>query len=205
MRADEMDHAIAQYAELDREVGRLIDERLHHVCAACPKPCCRPDVCRQVVECWWLRRVSEHVHGTWWPDDWETRHECIAMTESGCLLQAGRPVICRSFVCDKYTEAYGSLWEAVAFSFLADLMWEVGQLSGRVHLEQIDEDDFPKYAGKLAERLAAGRRRLDLAKRLLDDDASDLARYAIALRLLCETPRFLRATTRRAILARLDT
>jgi hypothetical protein len=205
MRADEMDHAIAQYAELDREVGRLIDERLHHVCAACPKPCCRPDVCRQVVECWWLRRVSQHVHGTWWPDDWETRHECIAMTDDGCLLQAGRPVICRSFVCDKYTEAYGSLWEAVGLSFLADLMWEVGQLSGRVHLEEMDEDDFPKYAGKLADRLAAGRRQLDLAKRLLDDDASDLARHAIALRLLCETPRFLRATTRRAILARLDT
>lgn len=196
--------AVAAYAELDTEIGRLIDQRMHAVCAECPKQCCRADVCRQAVETWWLRQVSRHVHGKWWPDDWRTRDECIAMTPTGCLLEAGRPAICRSFVCDRYTEAYGSLWEAVFYSFLSDLTWEVGQVSNRVHLEQIDEDDFPRYAERIGERVAAGRRQLELGRRLLDDDASDLEKHRITLRLLGEVPRFWRATTRRAVLARLD-
>ncbi|MCD6304610.1 MAG: hypothetical protein J7M21_06575 [Planctomycetes bacterium] len=194
---------IADYAELERRIGRYVQGRLGHVCAACPKPCCRPDICRQVVESWWLRRVSEHVHGKWWPDDWQDRPECIAMTDHGCLLEAGRPAICRSFVCDAYTTAYGSLWEAAFYSFLADLMWNVGQLSGRVHVEEIEEDDFPRLAGRLAERIAAGRRLLALAERLIDEDVPELLRHRVLLRLLCESPRFWRATTRRAILARL--
>jgi hypothetical protein len=204
MPSTDLQESIAQYAELDIEIGRLIAERLYHVCAQCPKPCCRPDVCQQAVESWWLRQVSEHVHGKWWPRDWPARDDCIAMTDSGCMLKAGRPAICRSFVCDKYTEAYGSLWEAVALSFLADLAWEVGHLSGRASLETLDEEDAPKHADRIARRIAAGRRQLELAKRLLDDEVSELAKHRIALRLLCEVPRVLRATTRRAILARLE-
>lgn len=161
-------------------------------------------MCRQAVESWWLRQVSEHVHGKWWPDDWETRDQCIAMTAAGCMLRAGRPIICPSFICDHYTEAYRDLWEAVFISFVSDLPWEIGQLSSGVHLEQIEEDDFPRYADKIAARVAAARRQFELAKRLLDDGADELTKHLITLRLLCESPRFLRAATRRAILAHLD-
>jgi len=196
--------AIADYAELELEIDRLVKGRLSDVCANCEKPCCRPDVCEQAVESWWLREVSRHVHGRWWPDDWQAARQCVAMTETGCLLTAGRPLICRSFVCDHYVEAYGDLWEAVFFSFVADLLWEVSQLSSRVSLETLEADEAPKYAEAIARRIAVGRRQLDLAKRLLDPAVDRMEKHRITLRLLCEVPRFLRATTRRAILARLD-
>ena len=205
MPSPDLKKALGEYAELEMEIGRLVVERLYGVCAGCEKPCCRPDVCRQVVESWWLREVSRHVHGTWWPDDWESRDRCIALTDRGCLLEAGRPMICRSFVCDKYTEAYGSLWEAALFSFLADLLWEVGQLSSRVHLEDLKEAAAPKYAAKIAARIAEGRRLLEWARRLGDDAVGEKEKHRILLRLLCHVPRCFRATTRRALLARLDT
>ncbi len=203
MPPDDLPRAIRQYAELEMEINQAVSERLHWVCAACEEPCCRPDVCRQVVESWWLREVSRHVHGKWWPDDWQSRDECIAMTDRGCMLEAGRPAICRSFVCDKYTEAYGGLWEAAFFSFAADLTWEVGQVSHRKHLEELDEEDFPRYAAKIAERAAEGRRLLRLGKRLLDDGTEEGEKHRILLKLLCRVPRCFRATTRHALLARL--
>lgn len=200
----DIEQLIAEYAELDIEIGRAIADRRLAACGRCVKPCCRPDVCRQVLESFWLRRVSEHVHGRWWPDDWETRDDCIAMTPSGCLLAAGRPAICRSFVCDFYTEAYGSLWEAAFVSFVSDLTWEVGQLSHRVHIEQLEEGDLPKYADRIAERIADGRRLFERARHLLDDGIDELARHRILLELLCRMPRCFRATTRRALLTRLE-
>ena len=203
MTAD-LARAIRDYAELEIEIDQLVRERDHGACARCEKPCCRADVCRQVVESWWLREVSRHVHGAWWPDDWETRDECIAMTETGCMLKAGRPVICSSFVCDRYVEAYEGLWEAAFVSFVSDLLWNVAQLTGRVHIEQLAEDDAPRYLDRIVERVATGRRRLDEARRLLDDGTDDLTKHRVLLGLLCEMPRSFRATTRRALLARLD-
>ena len=203
MPPPDLQRAIREYAELEVQISQLVCERLHWVCAACEKPCCRADVCRQAVESWWLREVSRHVHGKWWPDDWQSRDECIAMTDRGCMLKAGRPMICRSFVCDRYAEAYGSLWEAAFFSFVGDLFWEIGQLSSRVHLEDLDEDRAPRYAGKIAERTAEGARLLQLARRLLDDGVGEREKHRVLLELLCRVPRCFRATTRRALLARL--
>ncbi len=196
--------AVAEYAELDAAVGERIDGRLDGVCASCPKPCCRPDVCRQILESWWLRTVSEHAHGHWWPDDWETRDACIAMGETGCTIRAGRPAICRSFVCDRYVEAYDGLWETVYVSALSDLPWEVAQLSSRVSLETLEPEDAPRYLDAVLARLAEGRRLLALADRLVDPGEDDVTRHRITLRLLAAMPRFLRATTRRGILAALD-
>jgi len=204
MPPPDLPRAIHEYAELERQIDQLVSERLDWVCAACEKRCCRPDVCRQVVESWWLREVSRHVHGKWWPDDWQSRKECIAMTDRGCMLEAGRPAICRSFVCDRYTEAYGGLWEAAFFSFAADLPWEVGQVSHRVHVENMDEEDFPRYAARIAERVAEGRRLLQLARRLLDDGVREAEKHRVLLELLCRVPRCFRASTRRALLARLE-
>jgi len=199
----DIEQVIADYAALDVEVGQAIAGRALGACAQCTKPCCRPDVCRQAVESWWLRRVTQHVHGQWWPDDWETREQCIAMGPGGCVLKAGRPVICGSFVCDFYTEAYGHLWEAAFVSFASDLLWDVGQLSSRVHVEELAEDDVPRYAEKLAERVAEGRRLFELSRGLLDGGLDDLGKHRVLLELLCRMPRCFRATTRRSLLERL--
>jgi hypothetical protein len=206
----ELDLAIAEYADLEQAVARLIDGRMSHVCAACRKPCCRADVCVQAVECWFLLQVSRHVHGKWWPEDWQSRKDPFALSggpwgplRGGCLLKAGRPLICRSFVCDAYVAAYGSLWEAVLMSFASDLLWQAGQITASVSVESLDEDRAPAYAGKLRRKLADARLQLDLAMTLVDPAATELDKHRVALKLLCLAPRCFRATMRRAILDRL--
>ncbi len=199
----ELDRAIIEYADIEMEVARLVDGRMNHVCATCRKPCCRADVCAQAIECWFLLQVSRHVHGQWWPKDWQSRKDPFAMTENGCLLKAGRPLICRSFVCDAYTEAYGSLWEAVFLSFVSDLLFLAGQITRSVSVESLDESKAPAYASRLRQRLAEARQQLDLAKRLLDPAETELDKHRVALKLLCLAPRCFRATMRRAILDRI--
>jgi len=199
----ELDRAIAEYADLEMEVSRLVDGRMNHVCAACKKPCCRADICAQAIECWFLLQVSRHVHGQWWPEDWQSRKDPFALTGNGCLLKAGRPLICRSFVCDAYTAAYGNLWEAVFMGFVSDLLLVAGQITRGVTVESLDESNAPAYASRLLANLAEARGQLDLAKRLLDPAATELDKHRVALKLLCLAPHCFRATMRRAILDRI--
>ncbi len=200
----ELDRAIVEYADIELEVGRLVDGRMNHVCAVCQKPCCRADVCAQAIDCWFMLQVSQHVHGQWWPDDWQSRKDPFALTEKGCLLKAGRPLICRSFVCDAYVAGYGDLWEAVFMSFVSDLLLQTGQITHGVTVESLDEAKAPAYASKLLARLADARKQLDLAKRLMDPASTELDKHRIALKLLCLAPRCFRVTMRRAILDRID-
>jgi len=200
----ELDLAIAEYADLELAVAGLIDGRMNRVCAACQKPCCRADVCAQAIECWFLLQVSQHIHGKWWPDDWQGRKDPFALTENGCLLKAGRPTICRSFVCDAYVAGYGDLWEAVFMGFVSDLLLQAGQITHGVNVESLDEDNAPTYASRLLAKLALARQQLELAKRLLDPAVTESGKLRVALKLLCLAPRCFRATMRRAILDRID-
>ncbi len=203
MIPDSLKEPIARYAALEQDIGALVAKRSAVACARCEKVCCRPDVGQQVLQSWWLTEVSRHVHGKWWPDDWETAEQCVALTGNGCMLTAGKPMICWSFVCDLYTEVYSDLFDAAFYSFLADLLWEVGQLTKKLHLEYATEQDALKHAEKITERVAWGRALLDEARGLKDGSLDEVGRHRLLLSLLCRVPRFFRATTQRALLARL--
>lgn len=200
----ELAQIIARYAELEQQIGALVARRSARACASCEKVCCRPDVGQQILESWWLTEVSRQAHGRWWPDDWRTRQQCVALTGSGCMLTAGKPMICWSFVCDLYTEVYTDLWDAAYYSFLADLLWEVGQLTRSLHLEYASEQDAETHAQKISGRVSWGRQLLDEARGLTDGTLDEVQRHRLLLSLICRVPRFFRATTRRALLARLD-
>ena len=200
----ELKETIARYVRLEQDISALVVQRSTVACARCPKICCRPDVGQQALESWWLREVSRQAHGRWWPDDWRTRQQCVALTDSGCMLTAGKPMICWSFVCDLYTEVYDDLWDAAFYSFLADLLWEVGQLTRRLHLEHATEQDALTHARTIDARVTWGRRLLDEARGLVDGSLDEIGRHQLLLSLLCRVPRFFRATTQRSIMARLD-
>jgi hypothetical protein len=197
-----MKSIIGRYAELEMEIHRLVSARLGHVCKGCKKPCCRPEICREVVESWWLRNVSEHAHGRWWPEDWETAQRCIAIGSGGCILKAGRTGLCRSFVCDKYTQAYGDVWEAVFYSFAADLLMDVGALASGKSIEAMGEKAILAKADRIAERIERAHGLLAEAMALIDPAVGQAAKGRVALKVLAAVPRCLRATTQRAILGR---
>ena len=194
---------IACYAALEQQIGSLVARRSTVACARCQKVCCRADVGQQILQSWWLREVSRQVHGKWWPDDWETRQQCVALTDSGCMLKAGKPMICWSFVCDQYVEVYHDLWDAAFYSFLADLLWEVGQLTKKLHLEYATEEQALTHVNKITARVAWGRELLEEARHLVDGTLDEVGRHKLLLSLLCRVPRFFRATTQRSLLSRL--
>ncbi len=199
----ELKDVIAAYARLEQDIGALVKRRSAVACARCEKICCRPDVGEQALESWWLREVGRQAHGRWWPDDWRTRDQCAALGDTGCTLTAGKPMICWSFVCDLYTEVYEDLWDAALYSFLADLLWEVGQLTRKLHLEYATEEQALAHADKIATRVAWGRELLEEAKHLVDGSLDEVGRHRLLLSLMCRVPRFFRATTQRALLSRL--
>ena len=198
-----IEKAIGEYAELEMEIDGLVRRRMGPVCAACRKVCCRPEVCRQSLESWWLRRVSRRVHGKWWPDDWQTRDGCVALTDAGCLLRAGRPTFCRSFACGRYVRAYRDVWEVVFYSFVSDLLRQTVQLTGRLDLEYMTAAQARPHAATIAARLAAARELLAEAKRLIDPAEAEAEKHRVALKLIVAMPAILRHTTRQAILSKL--
>ena len=199
----ELKDVIAAYARLEQDIGELVARRSAVACARCEKICCRPDVGEQALESWWLREVGRQAHGRWWPDDWRNGDQCAALTETGCMLTAGKPMICWSFVCDLYTEVYEDLWDAAFYSFLADLLWEVGQLTKKLHLEYATEEQALTHVNKITARVAWGRELLEEARHLVDGTLDEVGRHKLLLSLLCRVPRFFRATTQRSLLSRL--
>ena len=200
--------AIRKYAELERQVIHLVTARLTPAaCANCDKPCCagRADICREAVRSWWLRQVSRSVHGKWWPDDWQSRAEPIALTDEGCLLEAGRPLICHWYYCRRFLEPCEDIWELIVYSFVSELPNFALRPSSRVDVTALDAAGVRRRIGVIAARIDDAARLLETAKRLLGPGASAEDRHRTALELICAHPGFLRPIARRALLRKLRT
>lgn len=205
MPADLVQDAIARYAAIERRIGDWIFPRLTRVaCAACQPHCCRADICRRALQSWWLREVGVSVHGRWWPTDWRTREAPIAQTDTGCLLRAGRPILCWTFHCEQYFVPCESWWEVIGYAFLCDLPSYTVHVSSTVDLIALDEEDVIHFISPIRARVAAAEELLDLADRLLAPDTPKPQRHRIALKLIAVWPSFLLPIPRRAVLRTLD-
>ncbi len=192
--------AIDRYARMEMRIGDLMPPTFAEGCATCDCPCCRPECGDEILASWWLKTVSEHVHGRWWQAPGRDRYPCRALGEAGCILRAGRPVICRSYHCEALAERCGDLWELLRFACLSELTGWVGQLSSRVRLDAIEVGDAPTYLETIHERLDAADRVLSLCERLADEAQSETIRHRAALEVICENPTLLRPIVCRRVL-----
>jgi len=195
-----LERAADRYIELEREVDRLMPPGCAAACVECAGPCCRAGMANQTIRCWWLREVSVRVHGRWWPEDWRQRAGCVALTPTGCLLSAGRPVNCRTWYCDAYLAGCKDLWQAVLCAFLSELLPQTMLLAGNVYLPDLTEDDGPAHAAAIAERIEWAHRLLGRAKTLTDPTADEPERLRTTIGLICILPGILSDSVRGRLL-----
>ncbi len=206
---ERIDQAVMGYARLEQRIARHMPTFFMRLCARCGaegRSCCRPDVGIEAIESWWFRTVSSHVHGRWWPNDYQETETCPAMGVDGCRLSVGRPLICSSFFCEKMIRATVDPWELVLFAFLSDLPgWtlQVGRRKNIALLESADEADGVLWT-QLASRIEQAAAMLNVAIELAQPEIDLKRKQEITLRLICCNPRFMRPMVRRRMLELLD-
>lgn len=198
-----LENAIGRYIELELEIDRLTSEKFAGLCAECGGLCCRAGHANLTLRSWFLREVSRRVHGRWWPDDWETREGCVAQTQTGCLLRAGRPGPCRQWFCEPYLAPCKDVWEVVFYGFLCELPLETTRLSPSMDLVELTAEQAARHAALIAERLERSGRLFAAARRLIAREASELEKHRVALGLLCSVPAILQGPACQAILDRM--
>ena len=196
--------AIDRQIELDREIDRLCLAKFAATCIECGGKCCRANHSAMTIRSDWLRTVSERAHGKWWPDDWQDRAGCSAQGPEGCVLKAGRPPCCWSWLCEPLLNTCADLWEVVFYTFLSELPAELARLSPTMDLLDLDAAGVAANMPLIAERIEWAHRLLAEAKTLIDPAADESAKCRIALHLVCLMPRLLSPAARQAMLDRMS-
>jgi hypothetical protein len=197
--------AIERYVELELEIDRLCTARFGGTCGACGGLCCRANHAAMTLGSWWLRQVSVQAQGQWWPEDWATRQGCCAQTPTGCVLHAGRPVCCWSWLCEPLVRQCVDVWEVVFYGFVSELPGDVARLTPSADLLQMSEGDIVAVADRVAGRVEEAHRMLAAGRRLLDPAVAEVEKARIALRLICQMPRILQPSVHQALLENMRT
>ncbi len=92
----ELREAMRAWRQLERAVQECIVSSCGPICADCPTPCCREEICCETRESAWLRNVRNAGTGT--SLKYDARKGWI--TPQGCALRTGRPTVCYGFFCD---------------------------------------------------------------------------------------------------------
>jgi len=198
---ESLQHAADRYIELEREIDRLVPQACYQACRECEGKCCRAGMANQTIRTWWLREISVRVHGTWWPGDWEGRAGCVALTERGCLLTAGRPINCRIWYCQPWLDACRGPWEALFCAFLCELLPRTVRLGPQLSLLDLTEADGPRHARLIARRIEDAHELLGRARTLVDDAADEGMRLRVAFELVLGNPGMLQPALCERLLA----
>jgi hypothetical protein len=203
MQSEAVQAALDRQVELEREIDRLCLAKFAGTCGACGGKCCRANHSALTVESWWLRNVSMRAHGKWWPDDWKSRTGCAAQGPAGCLLKAGRPTCCWSWLCEPLLAECIDLWQVIFHVFVSELPAELTRLTPTLDLLQLDQAGVAENLPLITQRLEEAHRVLAEAKTLIDPAASELDKHRTALHLLCLMPHLLHPLARQAMLDRI--
>ncbi len=203
MPAAAIEAALDRHIELERVIDRLCLAKFAGTCIACGGKCCRANLAALTIESWWLRSVSVRAHGKWWPDDWQSRSGCVAQGPEGCVLKAGRPTYCWSWLCEPLLAECADLWEVIFHVFVSELPAELTRLTPTMDLLQLDEAGVTDNLPLIVERIEQAHRLLAEAKALIDPAAGELDKHRVGLHLLCRMPRLLHPIAREAMLDRI--
>jgi hypothetical protein len=123
--------AARRWAGLERRLRAAMDAACGPVCAACPSPCCRPEMCAEAAESPWLLlvRAAAGCRARW-----------LAgrgfLGAAGCRLAVGRPPVCAEFLCARLDRALGP--EARRLQAMARTLTAAGERAlGGEHLVEI--------------------------------------------------------------------
>ena len=180
---DTLSRAVQAFLKLEQRIDGMMLPHLAAQCATCPSVCCKPECGEEALASLWLRRVGEAAHGDW-PAAADPGAACVALGPDGCALTAGRPIICRSYYCQRMLDACRTRWEVVYFAFISYAIRFACQVPAKTVLTWYDEDRLRDCASTIVSRVRQTHRLLDECEKLLDPDVDDLARHDAALRLI---------------------
>ena len=111
-----------QYAALEREVQELTSALCAESCALCSSCCCRADLCEEALNSPFLSMLHRR--------DFLDSDAYGFLSETGCVLDAGRPPVCYEFFCDELLNNFDERQ--------CDMLRKLGALP--MHAGLIDDD-----------------------------------------------------------------
>lgn len=87
-----LDDLIRFHKEIEGVIARQIAEISSGTCKKCQVPCCREDICGEVDESYFLSRIIDKKC---------RKKENKWLAGQGCILEYGRPLLCRAYFCDE--------------------------------------------------------------------------------------------------------
>ncbi|MEA2069265.1 MAG: hypothetical protein U9P12_08700 [Verrucomicrobiota bacterium] len=85
---------IEQYTELEAGMQELIRRKGNLLCSQCSCICCDVVMCIEAIKSPFLKRVHQQA------DQFSEQHGFLS--DTGCMLQQGRPPICYQYFCDDH-------------------------------------------------------------------------------------------------------
>lgn len=150
----ELKHLLEEYAELEQAVQELVSAQCREVCELCTACCCRADLCEEALESPFLRLL----HGR---NGLESDRYGF-LTETGCMLELGRPPVCYEFFCAELLAAQPDDQQRELLRILGRLPAFAGQnaygdapLAEIMHDEELEHLDFQRLEKQLQESFQA--------------------------------------------------
>lgn len=160
-----------RYAALEREVQLLIGSRCGTACELCSACCCRADICEEVFESPFLKKLHGQSTGS---TSFSDRYGWL--TERGCGLALGRPPVCYEFFCDEILAVQPDDTHRYLLHLLGTLVSYIGKnVLGHAHLVEItDETELDRLSLEpFKERLHQARSALEHVRFFYDNGFFD--------------------------------
>lgn len=137
----ELDSILKQYSSFEIRIGRAIDDICTKHCSVCSSVCCKPEFCRETIESSFLSLLNKKFYPV---SEYSKKNGWL--TETGCILSAGRPPVCYEYFCKSIMEVQPDDMHRYAINVLSMLVTHIGKHAlGRRHLiEILDENELKK-------------------------------------------------------------
>lgn len=126
-----------EFAMFERDVRCFSDNLFSRICSSCITPCCKPEICYESIESPFLSHLRKIV-----PPPASFSEINGWLTESGCMLQTGRPPVCHEFLCNTIIDKQPTAFHKSIITVLSKLITHIGKNAlGKRHLVEIMSED----------------------------------------------------------------
>jgi hypothetical protein len=131
---DDPDSFLEKYAALESQIRTHMTQLFSETCGLCTACCCRVDICEEVQESAFLRRLLiKQGRST---EELDDRFGWLDL--QGCSLEYGRPPICYAYFCDELLARLPDDQSRWAVKILGRLVEYIGEDAvGESHLTEI--------------------------------------------------------------------
>jgi len=151
---DALKSYIEHYTELERGMRELIARKGNSLCSQCSCICCDAVMCVEGIKSPFLKLVHQQAH--------LYDQEKGFLTDTGCLLEKGRPSVCYEYFCDDHFYVQPDALHAEVLKIIGALIYHATRnASGTTPLDEIrseselDQLDFEPLEKQLHESLQA--------------------------------------------------